>query len=74
PMGIAYVLWGFAEVTGVYPPITPGWVKAFTTDAAFSCDKAKRELGYQPTPVREGLQRTYEWIHLLRKKSCLRSI
>lgn len=68
PMGVAYVLWGFAEVTGVYPPITPGWVKAFTTDAAFSCEKAIRELGYQPSPLREGLRKTYDWIQILRKK------
>ncbi|MDO4583399.1 MAG: NAD-dependent epimerase/dehydratase family protein [Planctomycetia bacterium] len=68
PMVVAYTLWGFAEVTGVYPPITPGWVKTFTTDGAFSCGKAQRELGYRPTPVREGLRKTYDWIQILRKK------
>lgn len=63
PMIVAYTLKTFAAVTGVYPPITPGWVRTFSTDGAFSCDKACRELGYDPVPTRDGLKMAYDWIH-----------
>jgi NAD+-dependent farnesol dehydrogenase len=56
-----------AEWFGTYPQITPSWVRTFLKDWAFSCEKAQRELGYRPTPLREGLSRTYQW--LLRVRS-----
>jgi nucleoside-diphosphate-sugar epimerase len=51
-----------AEWFGIYPQITPGWVETFLQDWAYSCSKAERELGYQITPLKEGIRRTYEWI------------
>ncbi len=50
-----------AEIFGVYPRITPGWVRTFLVDWAYSCEKAKAELGYTPVPLRQGLQITWEW-------------
>lgn len=55
-----------AEWFGVYPTITPGWVRTFLVDWSFSCAKAERELGYRPTPLRDGLSRTLTWLAALR--------
>jgi farnesol dehydrogenase len=51
-----------ANIFGIYPQITTGWVDTFLQDWAYSCKKAERELGYTITPLHEGIRRTYEWI------------
>jgi len=55
-----FVLW--ARLTGGSPLISPGWVRTFATDWCHSSDKAKMELGYEPIPLKEAIQRTYEWL------------
>ncbi len=45
-----------------YPAITPGWMKTFLLDAAYSCSKAERDLGYHITPLTEALQVTLDWL------------
>ncbi|MFO7901852.1 MAG: NAD-dependent epimerase/dehydratase family protein [Pirellulaceae bacterium] len=46
----------------VSPPIYPRRVEFFQLDRAFSIEKAKRLLGYQPkVDLPEGLKRTTEW-------------
>jgi len=67
PMVYAYFLQKRAEWFGVYPRITPGWVRTFIVDWAYSCDKARHELGYDPTPLEPGIRMTYEWLLRLRK-------
>jgi farnesol dehydrogenase len=60
-----FAAWCFeirAKVFGIYPPITPGWIRTFITDWTFSCDKAKTELGYKPIPFADALQKTCEWL------------
>lgn len=57
-----------AEWFGIYPQISPGWVRMFLADWAFSTEKAQRELGYRPTPLAEGLRHTYEWLQRVRKE------
>jgi farnesol dehydrogenase len=57
-----------AQWFGVYPQISPGWVRMFLAEWAYSPEKAQRELGYQPTPLAEGLRRTYEWLQRVRKE------
>jgi nucleoside-diphosphate-sugar epimerase len=52
-----------AEWFGVYPRITPGWMKTFLEDWAYTSAKAERELGYRITPLREGVARTLDWLH-----------
>lgn len=52
----------WAQLTGAYPRITPGWVKTFLVDWKYSCEKAKKELGYDPIPLEEGIRRTCEWL------------
>lgn len=51
-----------AELFGVYPRITPGWVRTFVTDWSYSCEKAKNELGYNPVTLRKGLEITLDWL------------
>lgn len=51
-----------ADYGSHYPVITPGWVDTFLVHWAYSCDKAIAELGYSVTPLRTGLQMTWESI------------
>jgi len=47
---------------GIQPPIYPRRVEFFKLDRAFSINKAKQLLGYQPKfSLREGLSRTASW-------------
>lgn len=45
-----------------YPLITPGWVRIFLADWAYSTAKAENELGYRVTPLREALTTTIRWL------------
>ncbi|MDR0337196.1 MAG: NAD-dependent epimerase/dehydratase family protein [Planctomycetaceae bacterium] len=65
PMIIAYYFQWRAQYFNIYPPITPGWLRTFLVDWAFSCDKAKQELGYSPTSFEEGIQKTCQWLDSL---------
>lgn len=70
-MGLSPLLFAWfqkkrAEWFGVYPRITPGWVRTFLANWAFCSDKAQRELGYVPTPLEQGVRITYEWLLRLR--------
>lgn len=51
-----------ARWLGGYPLITPSWVRLFLSDWAFSSEKAKEDLGYRITPLREGLKQTLSWL------------
>jgi nucleoside-diphosphate-sugar epimerase len=64
----AWILKKRAEWFGVYPQISPGWVRMFLADWAYSTEKAQRELGYRPTPLADGLKMTYEWLQRVRKE------
>lgn len=73
PPALAYLFANFekkkAEWLKIYPQITPGWVETFLLDWAYSCGKAERELGYEITPLAEGVRRTYEWLMKLRSST-----
>jgi nucleoside-diphosphate-sugar epimerase len=56
-----------AEWFGVYPQITPPWVRVFLADWAYRSDKAARELGYAPRSLEKGLQMTYQWLEGVRR-------
>jgi len=68
PLGFAWLMKKRAEWFGIYPPITPGWVRTFLADWVYSTKKAESELGYHVTPLAEGLLRTYEWLERVRKE------
>ncbi len=53
---------GICTTLGIAPPLYRRRVEFFHLDRAFSIDKAKRLLGYQPkVDLREGLERTSRW-------------
>ena len=52
-----------------YPTITPGWVKMFLDDWAFSSNKAIDEINYKITPLQNALKQTIEWIEQHKKKN-----
>ncbi len=56
------------QLFGIYPQITPDWVRVFLADWAYSSAKAERELGYRFTPLEESIRRTYEWLLRVRKE------
>lgn len=68
PLVVAQTLKTGADLFGYYPRITPGWVRTYLFDAAFSTQKAQDELGYRPTPLIEGLARTCRWLDEQNKK------
>lgn len=51
-----------ARWLGGYPSITPGWMRTFLLDSAYTCSKAIRELGYRITPLSEALHHTAQWL------------
>lgn len=67
-LAFAWVQEQRAEWFGTYPQITPGWVRMFLVDWAYSTEKAQRELGYRPTPLADGVKITYEWLQRVRKE------
>ncbi len=67
PLLFAYLQRKRAEWFNVYPTITPGWVRTFLLEWSYSSDKARRELGYEPTSLEDGLRITYDWLKLVRK-------
>ena len=69
PMVFAHLQKKRADWFGVYPRITPGWVRTFLVDWAYSSEKARRELGYEFTPLEDGIRTTYEWLRQLREAS-----
>lgn len=62
---IAFVQWLQFKATDKEPLITENGIKQIYCNKIFSSDKATRELGYEITPLREGLQRT---IHFLKNQ------
>ena len=66
PMVVGYVLLWSAVLFGTYPRITPGWVRTFIVDWAYSCKKARRELDYAPISLKDGLELTCAWIRARR--------
>jgi farnesol dehydrogenase len=55
-----------ANVTGRTPQLTPGVVEIYDHEWRISSEKARRELAYATTPLREGLARTVAWLRARR--------
>lgn len=51
-----------ANLTGAPPLLTPPWVKKYLYNWELSSEKAKKELGYEFTPIETGLDKTVNWI------------
>src|SRR5688572_29969639 len=59
---LGWLLYAWAELTGLPPVLTHEVVGVFREHWAYSSDKAERELGYRARPLSEGLRRTVEWL------------
>lgn len=57
------VFW--ARITGKLPFISYATVYVLKHQWAYSCDKAKTELGYEPRTLREGLAEVVSWLKSL---------
>ena len=69
PLLFAHVEQKLADWFGVYPKVTPGWVRMFFCEWPCTSEKAERELGYQHTSLEDGIRRTYQWLVRVRKES-----
>ncbi|HMI89200.1 MAG TPA: hypothetical protein VK550_34210 [Polyangiaceae bacterium] len=49
-----------ARAIGIQPLIAPGELSFLTWNAHVDARKAKQELGFVPTPAREGIQKTVD--------------
>jgi len=52
-----------ARTSGKTPKHTPSIIEIYKHDWAFSSEKAEQELGYTHIPLKEGLERTLDWIY-----------
>lgn len=68
PLAFSWMLKKSADWFHIYPVITPGWIRTFCTNWNYSVAKAENELGYHPTPLRTGLEETYNWILRVRSE------
>lgn len=59
---LGYALYLWAELTGHPPLLTHEVVNVFREHWAYTSAKAERELAYAPTPLEEGLRRTFAWL------------
>ena len=53
-----------ANLTGKAPVLTPPWVKRFHYNWELSIEKARKELGYEPLSLEQGLAKTVKWLEL----------
>ena len=51
-----------AERFGRQPLITPGWVRKYLYQWRVSSEKAQKELGYEITSLKDGMQQTIDWL------------
>jgi dihydroflavonol-4-reductase len=57
----AWLMEGFARATGIPPMMTRDHIKMARHKMFYSSDKAKRELGYAPRPVRSAVEDAVAW-------------
>lgn len=58
----AFLQMTFSRMVNRAPLLPPKWVKKYMYNWELSSNKARKELGYSVTPLREGLFHTVEWI------------
>ena len=67
--GMVALAWGWTALsrwTGREPHYPIGLYPYVFSDWRVSAEKARRELGYEPTPLEEGLRETVEWYEKMR--------
>lgn len=58
----AFLQMAVSRMAGRAPLLPPKWVRKYMYNWELSSDKAREELDYTVTPLREGLSDTFEWI------------
>ena len=58
---VAYAAEALARLTGIKPVATVEEVRMSKKRMYFSCEKARRELGYSPRPARQALEDAVRW-------------
>jgi farnesol dehydrogenase len=61
-IGFSSIQATLARMVGKAPLLPPKWVKKYLYDWSVNSTKAINELGYQITPLNEGLKKTLEWL------------
>lgn len=53
----------YTKLTGRPPLLTPPWIRKYYFDWSIDSSKAQYELGYSFIPLKDGLQRTIDWLN-----------
>ena len=61
-LGVGKVQLFMANSFGIAPRITSGWVRKFLYDWSVSTEKARKELGYSPRSLEDGVANTLKWL------------
>lgn len=61
-LGLAYIFQAWTYITKTPPLFLPPDIRRYTLHWGVSIEKAKRELGYSPRTLREGLAQTVKWL------------
>ncbi|KAF3326500.1 vestitone reductase [Carex littledalei] len=71
PLGLieiyGWILVFFSRITGTLPLISYPTVRVLRCQWAYSCEKARRELGYNPRSLEEGLNEMLSWLKSLKQ-------
>jgi nucleoside-diphosphate-sugar epimerase len=59
---VSFIMLVMARVFGLKPLITPGWVRRYNYNWMLSSNKAREQLGYKITPLRDGINKTLDFI------------
>lgn len=66
PYPILWIAAAFMVIFGTMlkrsPLISPSWVKRYLQHRRLSSQKAEKELGYSITPIKDGFEKTFNWI------------
>ncbi len=59
--GLSWIEMGLSKIQGREPRMTPRSIAIYRYDWAYSSDKARRQLGYRPLPLKEGIEKLLAW-------------
>jgi nucleoside-diphosphate-sugar epimerase len=59
---VSFIMLVMARAFGLKPLITPGWVRKYNYNWVLSSDKAREQLGYKITPLRDGISETLDFV------------
>lgn len=67
-LGAAKIMEGLANTIGIEPIITPPFVRKYAHHWATDLSKAKNELGYKITPIKQAIKKTLIWLQQVEKQ------